>query len=468
METFNVHRVGDAGDTNLSVGRGRGVLMYTPLSKSTPNSQSVSQPGHSAVEGDRHVRLSDDVVRPLPFTPGVSPVRPSLQNMIDSGIGSSPNQLADLVKSIGAEIGESIKAILQQKGSPDQTTSVVSDRPQHVSHPDLCATTVIDASKLNLVLRSEVNVPPYFRGDNSDKYSISEWEELMRSYSLKQGYRGTECIEEVMNRLLGKARDVTKVWLRSNPNVKDVNVVYSVLRRHFGDVVHSDLPLADFYAVQPLTGESALDYWIRLNKTAEMTEQCLVSKGEPATDLSRHAVIMFVRNCPDKELALIFKTKPPRDWSAQEVQEHIDNHRNVQMFCGSQISVQKEVAVGSCQGGISSDTQVGQSSTPSFRVTPANFSPSDEKCTMDRVLSLLEKTLSSNAQITHSPPQTKVRKNIRDCKVCGSSDHSTSAHCRMHKLCFRCYSPGHIGANCSQSAPTQSPNLSRAPHTPGN
>ena len=119
METFNVHRVGDAGDTNLSVGRGRGVLMYTPLSKSTPSSQSVSQPGHSAVEGDRHVRLSDDVVRPLPFTPGVSPVRPSLQNMIDSGIGSSPNQLADLVKSIGAEIGESIKAILQKKGSPD-------------------------------------------------------------------------------------------------------------------------------------------------------------------------------------------------------------------------------------------------------------------------------------------------------------------------------------------------------------
>lgn len=468
METFAVHRVGGTDDGTPSEGRGRGVLMCTPLSKSTPSSQSVLTPGHSTVTGDRHVRLSDDVVRPLPFTPGISPVCPSSQNMSDSDMGTSSNQIADLIRSIGAEIGESIKASLQQKGSSDQTPSVISDRPQHVSHPDQCSTTVIDASKLNLVLRSEVNVPPYFRGDGSDKYSVSEWEELMRSYSLKQGYSGAECIEEVINRLLGKARDVTKVWLRSNPKVTDVNVVYGVLRRHFGDVVHSDLPLADFYAVQPLAGESALDYWIRLNKAAEMTEQCLVSKGEPATDLGRQAVIMFVRNCPDRELALIFKTKPPRDWSAQEVQEHIDNHRKTQVFCGSQMSVQKEVVISPCQEGMSSDTQVDQSSKPSFKVTPANISPSDERCTMDRILSLLEKTLSSNAQLTHSQPRNKAHKNIRDCKVCNSSDHSTSAHCRMYKLCFRCYSPGHIGANCSQPAPAQFPDPSQVPHIQGN
>lgn len=311
-------------------------------------------------------------------------------------------------------------------------------------------------------------MPPYFRGDGSDKYSVSEWEELMWSYSLKQGYSGTECIEEVINRLLGKARDVTKVWLRSNPYVTDVNVVYGVLRRHFGDAVHSDLPLADFYAVLLLTVESALDYWIRLNKAAEMTEQCLVSKGEPATDLSHHAVIMFVHNCPDRELALIFKTKPPRDWSAQEVQEHIDNHRKVQTFCGSQMSVQKEVTIRPSQEGIGTHTQVGQSSIPSLKVTSASLPTSNEKCTMERVLSLLEKTLSSNAQLAHSQPQNKVHKNSRNCKVCSSPDHSTSAHCRMYKLCFRCYSPGHIGANCSQSSPAQSLNPPQVPHIEGN
>lgn len=43
METFSVHRVGGASDTDPSVGRGRGVLMYTPLSRSAPGSRSVSR-----------------------------------------------------------------------------------------------------------------------------------------------------------------------------------------------------------------------------------------------------------------------------------------------------------------------------------------------------------------------------------------------------------------------------------------
>lgn len=68
MDTITIHKVGKAGDAYQSVGRGRGVLMYTPLSKSTPSSQSELPPGHSKVKGDRHGRLSDDVVRPLPST----------------------------------------------------------------------------------------------------------------------------------------------------------------------------------------------------------------------------------------------------------------------------------------------------------------------------------------------------------------------------------------------------------------
>lgn len=137
---------------------------------------------------------------------------------------------------------ESINASLQQNVASDQTPVVISDRLQHVSHPDQCGTTVIDTSKLNLVLHNEVNVPPYFGGDSS-LYSLSEWEELMWSYSSKQGYSGTECIEEVMNRLLGETRNVTKVWLRSNPNITDVNVVYGVLRRHFGWLIFTQCSL---------------------------------------------------------------------------------------------------------------------------------------------------------------------------------------------------------------------------------
>ncbi|XP_051809235.1 uncharacterized protein LOC127535394 isoform X2 [Acanthochromis polyacanthus] len=464
MDTFNIQSVGGVSGTTPGVGRGRGVARWAPQLQSTPMSQPALQPGPSVVRGNTHEGLRDDVVRSMTFTPGMSTLIHSSQNTGDAGMGSSPNQLAELIRTIGAEIGESIKASLQQNCSSDQTLPVTPDQTQQACRPDQSTTTVIDASKLNLVLRSDVNVPPYFRGDGSDKYSICEWEELMRSYLMKQGYSSTECIEEVMNRLLGKARDVTKVWLRSNPSVSDVNVVYGVLRRHFGDVVHSDLPLADFYAVQPFDGETALDYWIRLNKAAEMTEQCLVSKGEPATNLSRHAVIMFVRNCPDKELALIFKTKPPRDWSAQEVQEHIDNHGKVQMFCGSQMSVQKETTVGLGQEGMCSDTLVSQPFISSPKVTSDN----EDKCTMDRVLNLLERTLTSNVQLTRGQSQNKGRQINRECKVCNSPDHSTSAHCRMYNLCFRCYLPGHIGAKCKQLDSTQPSDLSRDSRISGN
>lgn len=132
------------------------------------------------------------------------------------------------------------------------------------------------------------------------------------------------------------------------------------------------------------------------------------------------------------------------------------------------MSVQKEVTNRPSQDGISTDTQVGQLSIPSLKVTSTSLSTSNEKCTMERVLSLLKRTLSGNVQLTCSQPHNKVHKNSQDCKVCSSSDHSTSAHCRMYKLCFRCYSPGYIGANCSQSSLAQSLNPPQVPHIQGN
>ena len=63
-------------------------------------------------------------------------------------------------------------------------------------------------------------------------------------------------------RLFGKARHSTKVWLHSNTDFTNVNVVYSLQRCHFGDIVHSDLPLAAFYTGQTFAGENPSDYWI--------------------------------------------------------------------------------------------------------------------------------------------------------------------------------------------------------------
>ncbi len=152
--------------------------------------------------------------------------------------------------------------------------------------------------------------------------------------------------------------------------------------------------------MQPDVGESPLDYWIRVNKAAEMTEQCLVSKGKSTADLSQQAVIMFIQNCPDKELSLVLKMKPPHEWSAREVQEHLDSHRKVQRFCGTQSTVQRDIAVTLCQSGGVSDTQMGGPSPGCCKVTTDK--PSANEDTMARVLSLLEQSLSCNAQLTNS------------------------------------------------------------------
>ncbi|KAK2830895.1 hypothetical protein Q5P01_018826 [Channa striata] len=443
----------------MSVGRGRGVLMCTPLSKSTPGEEILTH-CIQCPEKAGAVGLKDDVVRLLPFSPVMSPVSLS-QRLAQSDDKTFPSQITELARQIGAEIGDSIRTSLLQNVA--QSPVVIPDQAQHVTHSDQCGTTFIDASKLNLVLRSEVNAPPYFRGDSSYKHSISEWEGLMHSYLSKLNLSGTRGIEEVINRLMGKARDIIKVWLRSNPDVNDVNIVFAVLRRHFGEVVQSDLPLADFYAVRPLVGEVPLDYWIRLNKAAELAEQSLVSRGEPVADLGRQAVIMFVRNCPDKELALIFKTRSPREWSAREVQEHLDDLERLHTVCGFPVSVRKQTATGLCQEGMISGFRV-DGPKHDVTTTPDQTTVTDDKSSMDKLLSLLERNLSCNAQGVRIQPQRKSYGRTQGCRVYNGPDHSTNAHCRMDRLCFKCYSPGHISAHCRVPPSTQS--QSGAPDAP--
>jgi len=56
--------------------------------------------------------------------------------------------------------------------------------------------------------------PPYFRGDGTDKHTVHEWEEIMSVYLSKRGVPFQEYSQEIMSRLMGKARDIVKVTLR--------------------------------------------------------------------------------------------------------------------------------------------------------------------------------------------------------------------------------------------------------------
>lgn len=91
--------------------------------------------------------------------------------------------------------------------------------------------------------------PVIFRGDNTDKYTVTEWVELMKSYIRKQNYNVTLQTEGVMGRLMGKARDVVRIGLRNDPSLQascTPAVIYNIQIQYFSST-SSCLPLQDFY-----------------------------------------------------------------------------------------------------------------------------------------------------------------------------------------------------------------------------
>lgn len=70
------------------------------------------------------------------------------------------------------------------------------------------------------------------------------------------------------------------------------------------------------------------------------------------------------------------------------------------------------------------------------------------KCPLDRVLDMLEKTLMSHPQSVRNVPSRLSSRRPNKCRVCDSSEHTTNVHCRMYKLCFKCFSSEHISSNC--------------------
>lgn len=135
-------------------------------------------------------------------------------------------------------------------------------------------------------------------------------------------------MDEILSHLLGRAKNIVKVGLKSNSdNIAHPEIIYDILRRYFGDTPMSSLPLADFYATQPDPDESPVDYWIRLNIAAEHADRHLRKSGGKMENMSVEVAMMFIWNCPNSDLSSVFKCKPISKWSALEVQEAIDEHQ---------------------------------------------------------------------------------------------------------------------------------------------
>lgn len=53
------------------------------------------------------------------------------------------------------------------------------------------------------------------------------------------------------------------------------------------------------YSTLACAGESAVDYWIHLNKAIDSADECLRRRGRWVEDPSAETVMMFINNCPD-------------------------------------------------------------------------------------------------------------------------------------------------------------------------
>ncbi|KAJ8361684.1 hypothetical protein AAFF_G00431960 [Aldrovandia affinis] len=357
--------------------------------------------------------------------------------------------MGEIIRDVGQQLADSILARL----SPIQTAPTPSTAHTQAI-PTNTSTQSLDLSQVQLVPHRKVKEPPTFRGDRTDTVNVHEWEDIVRSYIKKANIRTEQQAEEILTHLRGRAKDVVKFGTRnSGIDVTETpEAIYGLLRRHFAAVPCSALPLADFYTTLPKSGEDAYDYWLRLNQAADVATDRLKEQGKTLDCPMLEVTRMFIRNCPSKELAMTFRSKTIDKWSAEEVQDVLDEYHTEVSSRGAAPAVSRKpnenVHVNMVE---MSGTEVSSPDKQDSREAKV-----PESFALERVISMLEKILlqkSTPAQAM-SNRQSKPRLprieglNSLPCAVCGDAAHSALTHCRDKRLCFQCHSADHPRRSC--------------------
>ena len=283
-DTFKVHTMAGRGrDVTFGVGRGQQIssLCYG-------RGRSVS-PSVLNYTGDQSV-VDPSLAPTATSTPIIqSDQRPTQVISVET--------FGDMITDLAKQIGDNISASLSTMHQPS-FVQPQSPTSQSSSHAGL--------SQLKVVVQSDPKAPPFFRGDHADAFSVHEWEDMMRCY-LNRVKCDTHAgmFDLIMSRLSGKARDVVKVSLRSRPGLSATDLptaVFDILKGNFSELSFSNLPMKEFYRTIPRADESAMDYWIRLNKSIDAADECLWRRGRSVEDPSAEVVMMFVNHCPDPVL----------------------------------------------------------------------------------------------------------------------------------------------------------------------
>lgn len=367
---------------------------------------------------------------------------------VDRAMPSQVEQTPDLgslITQLAEKLGESITAKLQSDRSTHNTSTPV--QPSEMTLPNV-----------KVVMQSDAKEPPIFRGDSSDKFTVHEWESLMTLYLKKRAIPVHEHSQEVLARLMGKAGDVVRIKLRNNTSIDHTvnpHVIFDILKQHFSELTYSSMPLADFYNTLPMPGEDAMEYWIRLNKTVDVADECLKRQGRSIDDPGHEVSMMFIKHCPDQSLASVFKFKSAGKWSACEIQERLDEHMQGRKARAATVKSLKPSTVehkvhSQYHEPIADNAPIPNTAVPSVPSTVPMTAASVDNVCMRSLVNLLDRLVTQHTQVPANlrAQATEPRSSQKVCRVCRASDHSTLSHCRQENRCLKCLSPGHWKRDC--------------------
>lgn len=229
--------------------------------------------------------------------------------------------LSTLISELANQIGQSIADKL--KDDKNVSESVLTGPCHSEQKP-----SELNLSGVKFIMQSDVREPPVFRGDGSDKCSVREWVDMVERYLMKRNVPKHQQSQEILARLMGKAKDVVKVTLRHNSALDPIQtpeLIFDILKEHFGELSYSSIPMADFYNTKPFQHEGVMEYWIRLNNAVDVADECLKRQGRSVEDPGREVSMMFIKYCPDTVLSNRLSIKAAEEWTTSEVQERIDH-----------------------------------------------------------------------------------------------------------------------------------------------
>lgn len=132
----------------------------------------------------------------------------------------------------------------------------------------------------------------------------------MRNFFKKGHMKIEEQAKEILIHLKGRSKDVVKIIIRNSDIdiLANPDAIYSLIRS-ISAADNTHISLQDFYTTLPKEQEDPNEYWLRLNSAADTATEGLKKQGKANEDLSTDITRMFIRSCPSKELAFMFRAK---------------------------------------------------------------------------------------------------------------------------------------------------------------